>query len=200
MSKRESRKALLLERGLEVMKVQGYNGTSVKDIVDAAGMPKGSFYNYFASKEDFAVAALDSVGQATLSEGERLLGNISQLPLDRLRAFFLAHTEQACADDFRAGCFLGNLGQEMSDSCEAIRCKVQQTLAANADMFRAVLEQAQAAGQLAPEIETTETAEFLFNAWEGTLMRMKADKSRAPLDAFLALLPRLLGEEAMVTA
>ncbi len=199
MSKREARKALLLERGLEVMKVQGYNGTSVKDIVDAAGMPKGSFYNYFASKEDFAVEALDNVGRATVADGERLLGNTSQLPLDRLRAFFLAHTEQACAEDFRAGCFLGNLGQEMSDSCEAIRCKVQQTLSANAEMFRTVLEQAQAAGQLDPGVEPAPTAEFLFNAWEGTLMRMKTDKSRAPLDAFLALLPRLLGEEVPTT-
>ncbi len=196
MSKREARKALLLERGLEVMKVQGYNGTSVKDIVDAAGMPKGSFYNYFASKEAFAVEALDNVGRATVEDGARLLGNTSQLPLERLRNFFLAHTEQACAEDFRAGCFLGNLGQEMSDSCEAIRCKVQQTLSANAGMFRAVLEQAQAAGQLDPYLDPAQTAEFLFNAWEGTLMRMKADKSRAPLDAFLALLPRLLGEEA----
>ncbi len=194
MSKREAKKSLLLERGLEVMKVHGYNGTSVKDIVDAAGTPKGSFYNYFASKEDFAVEALDRVGRETLEEGERLMGSPEQPPLTRLRGFFLAHTEQACAGDFRAGCFLGNLGQEMSDSCEAIRCKVQQTLSANARMFRKVLEQGRASGQLGPAIDPEQTAEFIFNAWEGTLMRMKADKSRAPLDAFLALLPRLLGE------
>lgn len=194
VSKREARKALLLERGLEVMKVHGYNGTSVKDIVDAADMPKGSFYNYFASKEDFAVAALEQVGGAAIEDGMRLLGDASRPPLERLQSFFLAQTEQACAEDFRAGCFLGNLGQEMSDSCEAIRCKVQQTLSANARMFGVVLEQARAAGQLAPAIDPAQTAEFLFNAWEGTLMRMKADKSRAPLDAFLALLPRLLEE------
>ena len=66
-------------------------------------------------------------------------------------------------------------------------------------MFREVLEQAKAAGQLDPAVDPEQTAEFIFNAWEGTLMRMKADKSRAPLDAFLALLPRLLGEGASAT-
>ncbi len=192
LSKREAKKALLLERGLEVMRVNGYNGTSVKDIVDAAQVPKGSFYNYFDSKEDFAVEALEKVGRNVVDEGSALMGSPEDAPLDRLTAFFEAHRDRICSEQFTAGCFLGNLGQEMSDSSETIRCKVQQTLATNAAMFRRVLEDARARGRLDSSVDPATTAEFLFNAWEGTLMRMKTDKCREPLDAFLGMLPRLL--------
>ena len=192
-SKREAKKALILEKGLDVMRVNGFNGTSVKDIVDAAQVPKGSFYNYFDSKEDFAIEALEKVSRETVEEGIALMGSPDDMPLQRLQRFFEAHRDRACVDEFAAGCFLGNLGQEMSDSSEAIRCKVQRTLAANAAMFREVLDEAWARGQLDDSVDPGETAEFLFNAWEGTLMRMKTDKCREPLDAFLAMLPRLLG-------
>lgn len=193
MSKREAKQEQLLDSGLSVMQVHGFNGTSVKDIVEAAGVPKGSFYNYFESKEDFAVQALDRVARQALEEGTRLLGSADDPPLDRLRRFFDAHTDRACAESFTTGCFLGNLGQEMSDSCEAIRAKVQQSLASNAFMFRDVLRQAREQGRLDASVDPEVTAEFLFNAWEGTLLRMKADKSRRSLDAFLEMLPRLLG-------
>ena len=57
MNRRADKHEQILEAGLEVMFLNGYNGTGVKDIVEAAGIPKGSFYNYFESKEDFALQA-----------------------------------------------------------------------------------------------------------------------------------------------
>ena len=59
--KREDKKDRILDAGIKVMYLNGYNGTGVKDIVNAAGIPKGSFYNYFDSKEAFALAALDAM-------------------------------------------------------------------------------------------------------------------------------------------
>jgi len=72
---------------------------------------------------------------------------------ERLARFFEAQVEDACASGFAVGCVLGNLGQEMADSCEAIRCQGQRSLSATAGMFREVLEQAQvpAARQLDSE-------------------------------------------------
>jgi len=49
---------LILARGAQVMARRGYHGTGVQEIVQAAAVPKGSFYHYFASKEDFALQAL----------------------------------------------------------------------------------------------------------------------------------------------
>jgi len=192
MNKLHSKKEHILWSGLEVMKTQGYNGTSVKDIVDAAGVPKGSFYNYFESKESFAVDALEAVSCEDYLSNRKLLSLSGKSPLQRLQYFFEQSALYACDCEFKVGCFFGNLGQEMSDSNETIRQKVKQILSRNTQLFAEVLEQAKASGELSQSVQTDVTAEFIMNAWEGTLLRMKASKSREPLDAFLEMLPQLV--------
>ena len=192
MSKREAKKDHLLTCGLEVMKTRGYNGTSVKDIVDAASVPKGSFYNYFDSKEAFAIEALDKVATESYESSRSHLKRQETSPVERLRAFFSQGAEYASGCDYKVGCFFGNMCQEMSDSNEAIRQKVQQILKRKTRLISEVLAEAKERGQLAPDTDTDAMAEFLFNAWEGALMRMKASRCRGPLDAFLIMLERIL--------
>ena len=173
------------------MKTHGYNGTSVKDIVDAAGVPKGSFYNYFDSKESFAVEALEAVAAEDFLTSRKLLTVTDKSPLQRLQYFFEQSALHSCDCEFKVGCFFGNLGQEMADSNEAIRQKVKQVLNRNTEMIAEILDEAKQAGEIGQSAQTDVIAEFLFNAWEGTLMRMKASKSREPLDAFLSMLPQI---------
>lgn len=194
MSKSEAKKDHLLRCGLEVMKANGYNGTSVKDIVDAAEVPKGSFYNYFESKEAFAVAAIEQVAAEDYQASAALLRRSGVPPLQRLEQFFTANIDGACAGDFRVGCFMGNMCQEMADNCEAIRIKIHCVLGDLTALIEDVLRQAQADGTLTTEYEPAVMAEFLFNAWEGALMRMKATKGRDPLDAFITMLPLVYKE------
>lgn len=191
MSKRELKKDHLLDAGLQVMATRGYNGTSIKDIVDAADVPKGSFYTYFNSKEDFAVEALEKVTEERALHNRHLLGNRAIPPLERLMRFFKENVG-GCENGVKGGCFIGNMCQEMSDSSEVIRLKVRQMLRNSTQEIEDLLEEARLDGSLQSAIASPVLAEFLFNAWEGTLMRMKASKCREPLDAFLALLPEIL--------
>lgn len=193
MSKREQKKDLLLDTGLTVMATHGYNGTSIKDIVDAAEVPKGSFYTYFKSKEDFALAALERATEEREQESRALLKNRDIPPLERLTRYFRNYTG-ACDSGVTGGCFIGNMCQEMSDSSEQIRLKVRQLLRNNTQAIEDVLEEARLNGSLTSPLSSAVLAEFLFNAWEGTVMRMKASKCREPLDAFLALLPTVVGQ------
>lgn len=193
MSKREQKKDLLLDTGLAVMATHGYNGTSIKDIVDAAEVPKGSFYTYFKSKEDFALAALERATEEREQESRALLKNRDLPPLERLTRYFRDYTG-ACDSGVTGGCFIGNMCQEMSDSSEQIRLKVRQLLRNNTQAIEDVLEEARLNGSLTSPLSSAVLAEFLFNAWEGTVMRMKASKCREPLDAFLALLPTVVGQ------
>lgn len=192
MSKRDLKKEHILDAGLEVMKARGYNGTSVKDIVDAAGVPKGSFYNYFDSKEAFAVEALERASAAGLAAAHEALTDSTVEPVSRLTRFFESWVSDCCAANFRVGCFLGNMCQEMADSSEAIRACVRRILRDHTGLIEAVLEEAREAGRVEPTLDTRSMAEFLFNAWEGAVMRMKAAECREPLDAFLQQLPRVL--------
>jgi TetR/AcrR family transcriptional repressor of nem operon len=187
MSKRELKKDYLLEAGIKVMATRGYNGTSIQDIVDAANVPKGSFYTYFKSKEDFAIEAIEMVAEDRILESKRLVGDRSVPPLVRLNAFFESGVP-GCDSNLNGGCFIGNMCQEMSDSSEAIRIKVRQMMRNKTQMVEDLLEEAQLDGSLKKAIPANVLAEFLFNAWEGALMRMKATKCREPLDAFLIVL------------
>ena len=191
MSKLTSKKDQILWAGLEIMKTHGYNGTSVKDIVEAAGVPKGSFYNYFDSKESFAVEALEAVSAEDSLASRKLLSVTDKSPLQRLQYFFEQSALHSCDCEFKVGCFFGTLGQEMADSNEAIRLKVKQILNRNTKMIAEILDEAKQTGEIRQSAKTDVIAEFLFNAWEGTLMRMKASKSREPLDAFLSMLPQI---------
>ncbi len=191
MSKYEDKKEHILRAGLELMKIYGYNGTGVKDIVDAAGVPKGSFYNYFESKETFAINALEAVADDNYRIGRELLSAGGDSPLGRLQYFFEQNALRLIAEEFKVGCFLGNLGQEMSDSNEAIRDKVKRILKLNTQLIREVLDEAKKAGEIEQTAQTDIMAEFIFNAWEGAQMRMKASKSRESLDAFLQMLPKI---------
>lgn len=188
MNKRESKKDHILCRGLEIMQSRGYNGTSVKDIVDAACVPKGSFYNYFESKETFAIEALEKVADETYEASRTLLMDESKCPMERLYEYFNCGVEHADECEFKTGCFFGNMCQEMSDSNEAIRVKVRYILKRNTQLISHILEQAKSKGVLRKDADTEVMAEFIFNAWEGALMRMKASKCREPLNAFLAML------------
>lgn len=192
MSKHEDKKDHIIRAGLELMKVYGYNGTGVKDIVDAAGVPKGSFYNYFESKESFAIDALETVADDDYRIGRQLLSAGGTSPLGQLQYFFEQNALRLSADEFRIGCFFGNLGQEMSDSNEVIREKVKLVLKRNTQHIRELLDEAKDAGEIKQTAQTDIMAEFIFNAWEGTLLRMKASRSRESLDAFLEMLPKVV--------
>lgn len=176
------------------MKSNGYNGTSVKDIVDAAGVPKGSFYNYFDSKESFAVEALEAVATEQINSSHNLISVMSSdaSPMQRLHQFFSQNAAMACDAEFKVGCFFGNMCQEMSDNNEAIRKKVRHGLDYQTEIIQVVLDQAKEAGEISCDCKTETIAEFILNAWEGALMRMKATKSRQPLDAFLDMLPHII--------
>lgn len=192
MSKRDEKKELILEAGLQVMKQQGYNGTGIKDIVKAAGVPKGSFYTYFDSKEAFAVEAIDKASSAGYEHSRAMLSTRTIPPTERLTHFFASAANNACENQFKIGCFMGNMCQEMADGNEAIRLKVKQAMRLYTQLIEHVLEEAQMSGEMSADKDPKMVAEFLFNAWEGALMRVKASCCREPLDAFLTLFPTIL--------
>ena len=179
-----------LNEGLKVMYLNGYNGTGVKDIVNAAGIPKGSFYNYFDSKEEFALAALDAMFMDTSSN--KFLLSTELPPLQRLTGFFESGAEKARHGDYLLGCFIGNLTQEMADVNEPIRLKLDFLLCRLTALIEDCLQQAQERGDIHKDRDIKKLAQFIFNAWEGTLLRMKAAKNCNAFDSFLHELPMLL--------
>lgn len=192
MSKHEDKKEIILLAGMATMKKNGYNGTSVKDIVDAASVPKGSFYNYFSSKEQFAKDAIEYAASELHKHSKSVLGSQSQPPFKRLEAFFNAGISCATDNSFSQGCFLGNMCQEMADVCDNIGSTLDKHLTQQTHLLAAAIKEGQQDKSISCQADPFIISEFLLNAWEGALMRAKASKCRHPLDAFMTMLALIL--------
>jgi TetR/AcrR family transcriptional repressor of nem operon len=171
----------LVEAGLEVIHSQGFNDCSVQDITEAAGVPKGSFYNYFESKEALAVEVLGAYrGHCDL---ERLQDRTVP-PLDRLRDYFLGSVRMFKDAGFRRGCLMGNLGAELSDSSELVRGALAQRFDQWHQALAAVVREGQVLGDINDVVDSDQMARYLVSSWEGALLQMKITRSSQPLDDF----------------
>jgi TetR/AcrR family transcriptional repressor of nem operon len=193
MAIKKNVKEIILQSGSALIYRKGYHGTGIKEITDSAGIPKGSFYNYFNSKEHFAISALDYMGRASLRRMKSSLTDASTPPLDRIVGFFTKMVEKNIHElKFKQGCFIGNLCQEMADVNEAIGEKIDSIFRKYTKMLSICLSQAQKSNDISKEHDVDILAEFIFNSWEGALLRMKASRNAQPLTAFLDTLTGVL--------
>ncbi|CAD5108677.1 TetR/AcrR family transcriptional regulator [Zestomonas carbonaria] len=191
-STRLDKRDLILAKGAEVMTRRGYHGTGVQEIVQAAGIPKGSFYHYFASKEDFALQALEHVYTPRLARYAQALGDTRLSPRARILGYYrelLAHFESQ--EKLEYHCFIGSLSFEMAELLPAIGERVEEVLQSSVNILQRCLEEAQAAGELPAGEDCANLASFIANAWQGVLTRLKVG-STAPMHDFVERLERLL--------
>lgn len=185
---KDSTRSALLQTGARIIREKGYNHAGLQEILQMSGVPKGSFYHFFASKEDFGMAIIDCDAEAHDQEMERYFGNVSLSPLEKLRHYFAAKCEGFESLRCREGCLLGNLGQELADQNETFRLRIEAFFAHWRSQLANQLAQAQAAGEIPAHLEPNQLADFLVNSWEGALMQMKVRKDSTPLHIFMDLI------------
>ncbi len=178
----------LLETGLRLFGENGYNGTGIKEIVDEVGVPKGSFYNYFKSKEDFTVDIIGFYSETLAIHWDDLLAKGPAEPLAALRNSFqmiISHHEQC---EVRTGCLIGNLAAEISEASDLCRQKMHQATKAWKNRVSDYIRQGQSQGTIRNDISANALTDFIWNAWEGALLNMKIVESTAPVKECVRLL------------
>ena len=185
---RETTRDLLLEAGKKSFLEKGYNNSGIETILHAAGVPKGSFYYYFQNKEEFGLKVLDQFADCCDQHLDRILGDASVPPLDRLRNYFESVFGRLESDQCRKGCMIGNLSQEMADQNESFRARLEEIFESWVDRYAKCLREAQQAGEIGPDLDVRELAEFWLNSWQGAVLRAKTMRSTAPLRTFLGVM------------
>ncbi|WP_422844389.1 TetR/AcrR family transcriptional regulator [Acidovorax sp. M2(2025)] len=175
---------LLLRAGLETLTEKGFAAAGLDAILGRAGVPKGSFYHYFDSKEAFGLALIARYGDFFARKLDRHLGNPALTPLARLHAFVDDAKAGMARFGYRRGCLIGNLGQEMGALPESFRAQLQATFADWQRRLAACLAEAQQAGELARGVDVQQVAAFFWIGWEGAVLRSKLEQSPDPLDVF----------------
>jgi TetR/AcrR family transcriptional repressor of nem operon len=180
---RASVREQLIEAGLQTLHLHGFNGSGVQDITHAAGVPKGSFYNHFESKEALALEALERFWQN--GAGRRaLLSDASVEPVERLRRYFRALSDAVVRHNFERGCLIGNFSTELSAESKEIRNRLAEIYAAWSRSIESCVREAEKAGHVQPRLPAAAIAAFLVNAWEGAVLRSKVEQDKSPLDQF----------------
>jgi TetR/AcrR family transcriptional regulator, transcriptional repressor for nem operon len=181
---RPSLRDTILDAGLKVMFRSGYNGTSVRDIVAAAGAPQGSFTNHFRSKEVFAGEVLDRYFAYVKRLVSEALGDTSLTPRARLKRYFDIITGKLEADQWSRGCLIGDLSLEAPFHSEALRTHLADIFQEWRTPFASCIAEAQATGEIASRFDPTDLADFLLASWQGAILRMKVERSSAALERF----------------
>lgn len=174
----------LISVGTKLVHQGGYSATGIKDIVDAAKVPKGSFYNHFPSKEAFGAELVDAYFERGLPSLRELLGEEGVDPLERLKRYFQLRTEYFERTGFVRGCMLGNLSLEVADQSPMIRERLAAHLQTWSRLFEDCIAEAQRSGAIRNPMPARLLAQYLLDSWEGALLRMRVEKSKAPLERF----------------
>lgn len=184
MTKRNT-KSELINAGMELIGTQGYNATGIGAVLKQAGVPKGSFYHHFGSKEEFGLAVIEEFSGRFLARLDAFLSDETVSPLERLRIFLERGVERLQAHECTVGCLIGDLGQELAAQNEGLRERLDEVFHSWRERFAVCIREAQQAGEMAATHDPHILAGFILSGWEGAVLRAKVMKSPQPVREFI---------------
>ena len=177
----------LTDAGYLLFNRHGYNATGIQQITDQAGVPKGSFYNHFGSKEAFAAQILRHYADWVDEAWDLCLNDAPPDALGAIRHAFARFVEHHARTECQ-GCLVGNFAAEVAESSAPCREVLQTSLDAWRVRLASLIERAQAEGSIRLDLPAATLSLLFWDAWEGALLRMKIERHTGPLSDTVALL------------
>lgn len=159
----------------------GYHGTGIKGILNSVNIPKGSFYNYFESKEDFGAQIIQHYITPFIEQLNSHLNTPNEDALTALGNYFDELINELEKQNYFGGCLLGNLMGEIGDTSEVCRKALDFAVTQYRDALKKGIQRAQNEGSVRQDLTAESMADILLNGWQGALLRMKIEKSTEPL-------------------
>jgi TetR/AcrR family transcriptional regulator, transcriptional repressor for nem operon len=179
-----SARSKILTAGLQCFHSLGYNACGVQEILDAAGVPKGSFYNHFKAKELLAREVLSNYWRSARID---VLSDKSIAPLERLRQHFEHIAARYERTGYQHGCLVTKFINEVSNSTPQLQSDLQSDMRRWLALIAEVIRDGQADASISAAVDTDQAARFLIDGWAGATGAMRLAASRRPLDEFLSL-------------
>lgn len=184
----------ILKAGTELMFLNGYNATGIKEITNKVNIPKGSFYNHFSSKEAFGLEVVKLYTERGIGLHKKALleSNISS-PIERL-VFMYKRITNNYRDTMNSklGCIMGNFSAELGDTNENFRTLLDSQFDEIQKIISQCLEEAKNKNEISKENDINLLSDFILNSWHGALIRMKSTANTKPLENFTSFLEQYL--------
>lgn len=185
----------ILDTARPLIAGRGFSAVGLSEILGAAAVPKGSFYHWFRSKEQFGEALLERHFEMYLAQVDACLLAPGERAPQRLLAFFTQWHSSQCSDDPTARCLVVKLSAEVCDLSEAMRSALERGTARIIERLASCLAQGIASGELATCPDPGEVAQQLYQQWLGATLLARVQRRSAPLDQALAQTTRWLASQ-----
>lgn len=183
----------ILDVGQRIMAAKGYSAVGLNEILATAGVPKGSFYHYFGSKDAFGEALLDDYFTTYLAELDAVLALPGLTMAERLMKYWAIWQATQSFEDCQGKCLAVKLGVEVADLSEAMRAVLKRGTAGITDRLAMAIEGGVAEGSFTVSDTPHEVAQSLYQLWIGASVLVKINKSVQPFATAMAATRQILG-------
>jgi TetR/AcrR family transcriptional regulator, transcriptional repressor for nem operon len=174
----------LIRSGLELLTRNGFLSTGVDAIVKNANVPKGSFYYYFKSKEEYVQTVLNAYDSFFEHKLKKHLHTQSSGPMERMDSFINDACDGMKKYNFTRGCLVGNMMQESPGLPPSFIKQLQSIIESWQELVAACLADALSSGEIISDMNDKQLAAIFWSGWEGAIMRSKLYYSTQPVHDF----------------
>ena len=181
----------ILDTGKRIIAGKGFSSVGLNEILQAAAVPKGSFYHYFKSKEQYGQALLENYFENYLNSLDELLCTNNLSAYERLLGYWQQWLQTQCEDCVEEKCLVVKLSAEVSDLSETMRL----TLRDGTDRVIGRIANCIAAGATdgsLPALDPLNTAQMLYQLWLGASLLTKLHRNQGPMEHAMAVTLKLL--------
>lgn len=182
----------ILATGQRIMAGKGFSAVGLNEILTGAGVPKGSFYHYFGSKDAFGEALLDSYFVDYLADLDRTLAQPGMTMAQRLMSYFQVWQDTQSFLDCQGKCLAVKLAAEVADLSEAMRLSLKRGTAGIVSRLAAAIATGTAEGSLTIDADADSTASSLYQLWLGASVMVKISRSTQPFETALLTTHQIL--------
>ena len=184
----------LIQVGIEQISTHGYHGTGIKQILDEVNVPKGSFYNFFASKEAFVAEVIANYSQDLLQQLDDFIAGAGKDLTARaqLQSIYEFSLNKVAKSDFKQGCLIGAMSSEIASESQECRVQLKSATRKWVSFFIERINAGQAAGEFRQDVSAKELASVYWATWEGSLIKMKMNNRVQPAKDAMGLMLNVL--------
>ncbi|MDX2306535.1 MAG: TetR family transcriptional regulator C-terminal domain-containing protein [Microscillaceae bacterium] len=182
--KKKYHKEDILEKGAQIIRTKGYHNTGINDVLEACEIPRGSFYNFFESKEAFGLQVIAYYGEQYHRFVLGFLLDTQYSPLHRLKNLYVHFIEWNRSESFQKGCLVNNLCQEIAGLHQSFSEALENQFKVIIQEISLCIQEAQQIGEIRDDYSANYLAEFLHNNAIGAQARMKSSRDASPLKLF----------------
>ncbi|MEO9513960.1 MAG: TetR/AcrR family transcriptional regulator [Flavobacteriaceae bacterium] len=177
----------ILDIGYDVFRKNGYHNVGINQILKESGIPKGSFYNFFVSKEDFANKVMERYGENNKNWMQGFFDTSELSPFESLKSFYKFMLDMNEKDEYLSGCIINNMSIEVGRINDIMATKANEQFMGWLTILTDVVGKGQEANEITTKFSASDIAEYLHAGFYGTASRMKVTRNRIYMDKWFSM-------------